>query len=102
MNKFPVSKYSGLQVYYSPNNDLSYDVATLVKSSVKKYLQPENKREVKRADGSIYILSHAEIPAVLIECGFLSNEAELENLKSQEYQRALALTLFSSLVGYGN
>lgn len=102
MNKFPVSKYSGLQVYYSPNNDLSYDVATSVKSSVKKYLQPENKREVKRADGSIYILSHAEIPAVLIECGFLSNEAELENLKSQEYQRALALTLFSSLVGYGN
>ena len=102
MNKFSMSKYSGLQVYYSPNNDLSYDIANSVKSNVRKYLQPENKREIKRADSSIYILNHAEMPSVLIECGFLSNERELELLKSQDYQRSLAITLFSSIVGYGN
>ncbi len=102
MNKFSMSKYSGLQVYYAPNNDLSYDIANSVKSKVKECLQPENKREIKRADSSIYILSHAEIPSVLIECGFLSNQEELERLKSQNYQRALAVTLFSSIIGYGN
>ena len=102
MNKFPVSKYKGLQVYYSSNDDLSYNIASSVKSSVKTYLQPENNREIKRADSSIYILSHAQMPSVLIECGFLSNEAELEMLKSDEYQRALALTLFSSIVAFGN
>ena len=102
MNKFSMSKYSGLQVYYSPNNDLSYDIANSVKSNVRNCLQPENNREIKRADSSIYILNHAEIPSVLIECGFLSNERELELLRSQDYQRSLAITLFSSIVGYGN
>ncbi|MBQ8146687.1 MAG: N-acetylmuramoyl-L-alanine amidase [Clostridia bacterium] len=102
MNKFSMSKYSGLQVYYSPNNDISYNMADSVKTRVKECLQPDNNRGIKRADSSIYILNHAQIPAVLIECGFLSNEGELALLKSQEYQCSLAITLFSSIIGYGN
>ena len=102
MNKFVEEKYSGLQVYYSPNNDLSYKIATDVKDIVKSNLQPQNRRDVKRANSSIYILHKAQIPAILIECGFLSNEKELSLLKTEEYRRALALNLFVSLVGYGN
>ena len=100
MNKFPIEKYSGLQVYYSSNNDLSYDIANEVKDAVTKSLQPHNTRPLKRADNSIYILDKATIPAVLIECGFMSNEMELSLLKDKEYQKSLALCLFSSLVRY--
>ena len=46
MNKFPVSKYSGLQVYYSPVNEESKAVAEAVQSAVKAYIQPENDRAV--------------------------------------------------------
>ncbi len=102
MNKFVEPQYSGLQVYYSSGNDLSYAIANDVKNTVKANLQPQNNRQIKRADSSIYILNKAEIPAVLIECGFLSNERELELLKSEDYKKALAINLFASLVKYGN
>ena len=100
MNKFPDSKYSGLQVYFSPNTEVSYELAKDIKDTVFENLQPNNKRQVKRADGSIYILHNAKIPAVLVECGFLSNESELELLKSDNYRRALAVNLFSAIVKY--
>lgn len=102
MNKFSQERYSGLQVYYSANNPLSYQIATSIRSTVKTYLQPQNNREIKRATSSIFILDRAQIPSVLVECGFLSNEAELVSLKNVEYQRALALNLFASIVKYGN
>ena len=97
MNKFPESKYSGTQIYYSKNNDSSKLLASHLHSQVKTHLQPSNKRQIKPADSSIYVLNHAQMPAILVECGFLSNEAELENLKSKDYQASLALLIFSSL-----
>ena len=97
MNKFPEEKYSGLQVYYSQADERSQELALTVSGDVKSYLQPHNNRPIKRANSSIYILNEAEMPAILIECGFLSNEAELELLKSPEYQKSLALCLFYSL-----
>lgn len=100
MNKFPDPKYSGLQVYYSPNTELSYELASDIKNIVRDNLQPDNKRPIKRADNSIYILHNAKMPGVLIECGFLSNERELNLLKSEDYRRALAINLFAALIKY--
>ncbi len=102
MNKFPLEKYKGLQVYYSKNNSLSYQIAKDIKDTVKNNLQPDNNRNIKIADSSIYVLNSAQIPAVLIECGFLSNEGELELLKSKDYRLFLALNLFSALAEYGS
>ena len=98
MNKFPSSKYKGLQVYYSPNTEKSADIASTIKNNTRLYLQKDNRREAKKADSSIYILNNAQCPAVLVECGFLSNEEELKDLKSKDYQVRLALTLFCSLI----
>lgn len=100
MNKFSSPKYSGAQIYYSKVNPLSRDIALDMKSSVQAHLQPENKRAVKSSDGSIYILDNAKIPSVLVECGFLSNEAELERLKTPSYRTSLSIVLFSTLSKY--
>lgn len=100
MNKFSIEKYSGLQVYYSKNNECSMDIATKVKENTKLHLQNDNKRAIKKADSSIYILDKISVPAILIECGFLSNEGELANLKSDEYKAKLSLTIFSSLIDF--
>jgi len=102
MNKFPEAKYSGLQVYYSQKNDLSYQLATDIKSAVFENLQPNNRRQIKAASNSIYVLHNATVPAVLIECGFLSNQEELELLKNEDYQKKLCLTLFSALCKYSS
>ena len=44
MNKFALTKYSGLQVYYSDGNDSSKNLAGKIQSSVKEQVQPENDR----------------------------------------------------------
>ena len=100
MNKFSQAKYSGTQIYYSKNNPQSYVVASSMAKSIKEYLQPSNNRQIKGADSSIYILNNIENPAILVECGFLSNENELNLLKSEEYRAKLALIIFSSICDY--
>ena len=98
MNKFSESKYSGAQIYYSSNHSLGEPLAKSISENIKTYLQPKNNRQIKRADSSIYILKNISSPAVLVECGFLSNEDELALLKTEEYRASLALTIFASVV----
>lgn len=99
-NKFPVNKYKGLQVYYSTNNSDSKTLAGLIQQNVKSYLQPDNTREIKPAGSNIYILHKSKVPAVLVECGFLSNPEDLENLKTTEYQKKIAFIMFASLTEF--
>ena len=93
MNKFPQSRYSGLQVYYSANTPESRAVAGIIRNYTKLYLQPDNEREIKAATSSIFLLHRCEIPSVMVECGFLSNEEELSRLKDDTYRRQLALVI---------
>ena len=98
MNKFAQEKYSGAQVYYSKNNPSSQLIARSTQNMIKQYLQPSNKRSIKQADDSIFVLDNLDCPAVLIECGFLSNANELAKLKTSEHQSGLALVIFLSVL----
>ncbi len=100
MNQFPVEKYRGLQVYYSENDVRSVSLAQTVQNTVQNALQNTNDRKVKPAGDSIYLMKHLEIPAILVECGFLSNKAERELLKDDNYQKKLALCLSAALLTY--
>lgn len=90
MNKFPESRYSGLQVYYSPNDAHSFNIAKCVQDSVAANLQSDNNRKIKKADSTIFLLHKIKSPAILIECGFLSNQSEAELLDSGEYREKLS------------
>ena len=98
MNSFPQEKYSGLTVYFSKNTSESANVASLIQNDIKEHLQPENDRETKAADKNIYLLDRASCPAILIECGFLSNREECKALCDPEYRKRLSLIIFSSAV----
>ncbi len=100
MNKFSDPKYSGLQVYYSPGNDDSEKLAGVVQSYVKNHLQPQNNREAKKAGSSIYLLDRMSIPAILVECGFLSNPEESSLLSQSEYRAKLSVSVFVPLLEY--
>ena len=99
-NKFPISKYKGLQVYYSSNHPDSKIVAETIQSEVAAHIQKDNKRKIKESGGSIYLMHALECPAVLVECGFLSNNEDETNLNSVEYQKELAYVIFSSIMQY--
>lgn len=100
MNKFSDSQYSGPQVFFSPNNEKSESLAKMVQSSLIEGLAPPSSREVKKADGSIYLLKQAQLPAILVECGFLSNESEQQKLLDEGYQKQVAWAIYCGIIKY--
>lgn len=99
MNQFPVEKYRGLQVYYGTGDARSMVLADGIREGAL-VLDGDNARGVKAAGDDIYLLSHIRIPAVLVECGFLSNAQERALLKTEAYQTKLAASLFASVMTY--
>lgn len=102
MNSFSQAKYRGLQVYYSPNHADSAVLAQTVQDAARTHLQPDNQRKIKPADSSIYLLAHCDRPAVLIECGFLSNPEECALLGKAEYLGELSTVIFAAICDYLN
>ena len=98
MNSYPLPQYHGLQVWYSQNNGESLYLAQAIQDTVQKQLQPQNHRHVKPATSSIYLLHHLKCPAVLVECGFLSNAEEAEQLANPLYRQQLVFLLFSAIM----
>ena len=99
-NKFTEEKYSGTQIFYSSNCDKSSVLAEKVKSSVVPLLQPDNQRECKISGSEIFVLDNARVPAIMVECGFLSNEAEAQKLNNKDYQSQLAYCIFLGFLEY--
>ena len=100
MNSFPEAKYSGLQVYYSKNSELSKALADSIQNTVKTHLQPDNSRLTKKADSSIFLLDRCDNPSVLVECGFLSNPNECAKLCSEDYRKKLSLAIIDGICSY--
>ncbi len=100
LNKFTTSSARGSQVFYNGKINESKQLGDSIQSNIVKLLQPENTRVNKQATKSTYILYNATIPAVLVECGFLSNKAELELLKDTEYQKKMAFCCFGGIMDY--
>ncbi len=99
-NYFTDSKYSGTQVFYSKNNSDSKLLAEEIQKNVVFRLQPDNTRQIKESGTNIYLLYHAMVPSVMVECGFMSNKAEAEKLKSEEYQTKMAQAIVEGLLNY--
>lgn len=100
MNSFPQTQYNGLQVYYSGNDPRSADLALLMQNEVRDQLQPTNSRKIKQASSNIYLLDRITAPAILIECGFLSNAEECAKLSTEEYREELAFILACAIADY--
>lgn len=99
-NHFSDGRYSGAQMFYSPVDPESARLAESIRQNVVAQLQPENHRECKEAGNDIFLLSHVHVPAVLVECGFLSNAEETRKLCTPEYQKAMAAAIYNGLIDY--
>ena len=101
MNSYSDGRYDGFQAYYSQKNELSKILASEITASVKTELQPDNNRSVKSGEG-MFLLDNIENPAVLLECGFLTNKEECEKLSEKEYQKQLSLAIVYGIINYRN
>jgi len=93
-------KARGTQTFYSPNHPASKELAQLVQDSVYTHTGQKVNRTIKKINNNIYLLYHMPTPAVLVECGFMSDKEELALLKTSEYQQKLAVSIAGALVEY--
>ena len=99
MNSYGAMQCSGLQVYYGVGNENAHSLADAVQSEVVSRLQSTNKRKTKSGEG-IYILENSQNPAILIECGFLTNPEECKKLSEKEYQKELSFAILCGIILY--
>ena len=99
-NTFSQSIYHGLQIWYSSNHDKSAMLAEAIRGEVVRTLQPDNHRQSKVAGSNIFLLDRLQQPAVLVECGFLSNPAECRALEDDAYRQQLADALYRGILAY--
>lgn len=92
-NSLPTSRrVRGAQAFYT-RMDGSEALAEAIQSALNASVNAGNEKSKKPIDASVYLMKHVERPAVLIECGFLSNAEETEKLREERYQRRLAVTV---------
>ena len=97
-NSLPSSKRThGAQVFYGIEEG-SAALANAVQRALNETVNLENQKAEKAIDPSIYLMKNVTAPAILIECGFLSNENETALLKSADYQQKLAVVITSGLL----
>ena len=91
-NTYSSSKYRGAQAFYAPTEG-SRDLAEHIQTCIRTALQPDNGRAVKPIPDTVYLMNHVDCPAVLVECGFLTNPEEEALLRDGDYQKQLATAL---------
>lgn len=96
-NTYPEERYSGAQVFYSGEGKA---LAEKLQTNLAQALDPSNQRQAKTISPDVYLMNHVTVPAVLVECGFLSNREEAAKLKSAEYQRQLAVAIGVTIVNH--
>ena len=99
-NYFTESKYSGAQVFYSPNNENSKLLAENIQCSIISLIQADNQRQIKKSGSEIFLLDRIEMPAVMVECGFMSNPSEALMLRDDNYQKKTALAIADGINKY--
>ena len=97
INHFPSANARGSQVFYKQSSNKSKKLAKDIQSKLIE-LDSANKREIKT--GNYYVLNQVNCPAVLIECGFLSNENDRNNLTSSDYQKKFAEKIKEGIINY--
>ena len=94
-NDFPTSQPSGSQVLYAATEG-SERFGKQAHQALIDVLDPENRRVAAPVPSSLYITANVHCPAILVECGFMSNNFEVEKLNDSGYQRRIAAALTSS------
>ena len=101
LNKIPQQQYYGWQTFYQEGNEQSINLAKSIQENLNEAIQKENKRVAMKID-NIYIMKYVEIPTTIVECGFLSNQEEEQQLLTDEYQDRLAWGIYNGIMDYFN
>ena len=98
-NSFSDTSSSGPQVFYYTSSDKGKMLADSVLSTLNTSLSIENPRQIK-PNNEYYILKNSTSPVIIVECGFLSNPDEADQLNDNMYQQKLARAIYFGVTDY--
>lgn len=96
MNSFSNSSAKGLRVFYDKNHPEGEEIAKNIQESICEITGAQGQA-VKTADTKLFLMKNPPMPAILIECGFISNANEEKRLKNDEYQSEIAWAIAESV-----
>jgi N-acetylmuramoyl-L-alanine amidase len=100
LNYFEQSKYKGAQVFYEGVHKESAELAQIIQNELKSGLDKNNNRQITKIQDSKIMYQNLNLPAVITECGFLSNPDEAQKLTQKEYQEKIALCINLGIIKY--
>lgn len=98
-NDYPTAQPRGAQVLYSAYGD-SETLGKMIQTNLITQLDPENRRLAVPAPRELFLTANTRCPAVLVECGFMSNNFEVLKLKEPGYQTQLAALIAATYLTY--
>lgn len=88
---------SGLEThYYHPE---SVELAQTVHSSLVSYVKSKDRGLFK---SRFYVINHTNVPAILVEIGFISNDSERAELVSEQRKQQTAKAIAEGILKYLN
>lgn len=99
MNSFADEKVNGLHIFYDKQHSEIEELAKNIQSSISKVTNAE-VHSVKTADEKLFLMKNPPIPAILAECGFLSNPEEEKKLSDETYQAKIAWAIAEEITKY--
>lgn len=97
MNSFPLKSCRGAHVFYNPDSDISKNLATSIQNNFYSTLAYAKK---EAGVGDYYMLTCTNVPAVIVECGFLSNAEEEKLILSDDYREKLCYSILCGVIKY--
>lgn len=98
-NSYSDPRYSGAQVFYG-EAESSQLWGEYTQEVLRLTLNPDNTRTAKEIPDTVYLMGHISCPAILVECGFLSNGEEASLLLTAGYQKKTATALAGACLQY--
>ncbi len=99
MNKFSLPSSIGAQTFYKLDDSLSKNLAENIQTLLIKNVENARKLTLK---GDYLVLNSAKCPAVLVECGFLSNEKDEKRLQTKSFRENLCYQIFCGVIKFLN
>lgn len=87
-NSYQEESIHGAQVFYYTHSEEGKKAAVIMQEALLA-VDKDNTRQAK-ADSTYYLLKRTEVPTIIVECGFLSNQEEADKLVTEEYQQQIA------------
>lgn len=98
-NTYPEQQCHGAQVFYGTVGD-SKLLAQQLQDNLSNFVDPTNQRKAKAISPDVYLMKHIKVPGILVECGFLTNPEEEAKLKSEAYQKQLAIAIAVTAINH--